>query len=105
MTSDDLRKAALALPGAQEKSHFGKADFRVKDKIFASLPEPDRAVIKLAREQQEMMCSAEPAIFAPVKGGWGLKGWTSVALAACDEAALKSALATAWKNVAPKMML
>lgn len=27
MTKEDLRRLALALPGAEEKSHFDKADF------------------------------------------------------------------------------
>ena len=104
MTADDLRRIALALPGAGEKSHFGKADFRVKDKIFASLPEPGRAVLKFAREQQEMLCSAEPAIFSPVKGGWGLKGWTNLALVASDEITLASALRMGWENVSSKSL-
>ncbi len=52
-------------------------------------------------EQQEILVGAEPGIFAPVKGGWGRKGWTSVILAAADEAALRSAIVQAWRNVAP----
>ncbi|TGV48477.1 MmcQ/YjbR family DNA-binding protein, partial [Mesorhizobium sp. M2D.F.Ca.ET.160.01.1.1] len=37
------RQLALDLPEAVEKSHFGKADFRVRNRIFMSLPEADRA--------------------------------------------------------------
>lgn len=92
---------ALALPEAEEKSHFGKADFRVRNKIFASLPDDGHMVVKLTPEQQEVMAGAEPAVFQPVKGGWGRQGWTRVALAAADETTLKSALVTAWRNVAP----
>ena len=62
---------------------------------------PGTAVVKLTHEQQEMLASAEPAIFAPVPGGWGRQGWTRVMLAAADELTLRSALLTAWRNVAP----
>jgi hypothetical protein len=101
MNTDDLRRIALTLPEAAENAHFGKPDFRVRNRIFASLPASDRAVVKLTPEQQEVMCAAEPAMFEPIGGAWGRKGWTSVDLTATDQATLQSALTTAWKNVAP----
>jgi hypothetical protein len=104
MTKDDLRRLARALPGAEEKSHFDNADFRVKNKIFASLKDDATSVIKLLPEQQAMMVDAEPRVFQPVPGGWGRKGWTQVILANADEITLKSALQTAWRNVAPKTL-
>ena len=85
-----------------ESSHFGKRDFRVGKKIFASLPDEKRAVVKLTVEQQEMLVGAEPSVFAPVPGGWGRKGWTSIHLDEADEKTLRGALTTAWRNVAPK---
>jgi hypothetical protein len=104
MQSEDFRRLALALPEAVEKSHFGQADFRVKNKIFATLKDDTAGVVKLKPEQQEMMVSAEPKIFAALKGGWGDQGWTRIELAAADEITLQSALLTAWRNVAPKLL-
>ena len=101
MDADAVRRLALALPETEEKSHFGTADFRVRNKIFATLPQDDRAVVKLTREQQEMLTAAEPRIFQPVKGGWGRQGWTTVQLPAADEVTVRSALLTSWRNVAP----
>jgi hypothetical protein len=101
MDADSMRRMALALPEAEEKSHFGTADFRVRNHIFATLPEATHAVVKLTHEQQEMLTASEPAIFQPVKGGWGRQGWTRVSLAEADEVTLRSALLTAWRNVAP----
>ena len=37
MTPDDFRRIALSLPGAEESSHMGAADFRVGGHIFATL--------------------------------------------------------------------
>jgi hypothetical protein len=104
MQSEDFRRLALALPEAVEKSHFGQADFRVKNKIFASMPDVSAGVVKLKPEQREMMVAAEPKIFSALKGGWGDQGWTRVDLATADETTLKSALVAAWRNVAPKSM-
>ena len=101
MNATDMRRLSLELPEAEEKSHFGKADFRVRNRIFASLPDAETGVLKLTQEQQEMLNGAEPAIFVPVPGGWGRQGWTRVTLTAADELTLKSALLTAWRNVAP----
>ncbi|MGO4839390.1 class I SAM-dependent methyltransferase, partial [Rhizobiaceae sp. 2RAB30] len=62
---------------------------------------PDRAVFKLAPHEQEVLTGAEPAVFAPVPGGWGRQGWTTMVLAEADEATLQSTLAMAWRNAAP----
>ena len=76
MTAEAFRRLALSLPEATEGSHMGHPDFRVGGKIFATLaaPDPSFAMVKLTPDQQEALVSAEPAVFVPVKGGWGLKG-------------------------------
>ncbi len=104
MDGSDVRRLALALPEAEEKSHFGKADFRVRDKIFASLPDEARCVIKLSPEEQAFMMEAEPALVSPAVGAWGRKGWTSIRLDEADEGLLASALRRAWTHVAPKRL-
>lgn len=100
-TGSAFVRSALALPEAEEGSHFGKRDFRVRGKIFASLPTPRQAVLKLTIEEQELLTSTEPDIFFRIPGGWGRKGWTSVALDKCDGDTLTGALRMAWRNVAP----
>lgn len=102
MTQDDFRRLALALPEAVEGAHMGHPDFRVGGKIFATLSQSgDLGMTKLTPDQQEVLCAAEPAIFAPVPGGWGRSGSTHVRLASADEEAVRGALAMAWRNVAP----
>ena len=104
MTPDGFMTLALSLPEAAEKSHFGKADFRVRNKIFATLKDSATGVVKLTREQQEMLTSAEPAILSAISGGWGFQGWTAVDLEHADDTTLRSVLAMAWRNVAPKQL-
>jgi hypothetical protein len=101
-----MRGASRSLcPKRWRADTLGHVDFRVRNKIFASVPDTERFVVKLTPEQQEIMANAEPKVFAPVKGGWGRQGWTYVMLAAVDETTLKSALLTAWKNVAPEKLV
>jgi len=99
-----FRRIALSLPDATEGSHMERPDFRVHNKIFASLGVPDAGwgTVKLSPEQQEILLDAEPAVFKPAAGAWGRRGWTHLRLAAVDTTTLRSALAMAWRNTAPK---
>jgi hypothetical protein len=85
---------------------MGHPDFRVRNKVFATLGYPDKewAMVKLTPEQQASFVGAEPEVFAPVKGGWGRRGATNVRIESADEAMLRHALVAAWRNVAPKRL-
>lgn len=106
MTPTAFLKLALSLPEAEPSSHFGQGDIRVRGKIFASPADRpgEVAVLKLTKEQQEMMCAAEPGVFEPVPGGWGAKGWTRMRVRTAEATTARSALWTAWRNVAPKRL-
>jgi hypothetical protein len=81
-------------------------DFRVRGKIFATLgyPDQDWGMVKLPPEQQEFFSKKEPAVFVPVKGGWGRQGATQVRLKTAKKASVRSALLAAWRKVAPKSL-
>jgi hypothetical protein len=104
VTVATFRRIALSLPEVTESSHMGHPDFRVRNKILASLGAPDRdwGTVKLTPEQQGVLIDAEPAMFKPAAGAWGRRGWTHVRLATVDATTLKSALTMAWRNTAPK---
>jgi hypothetical protein len=59
-------------------------------------------MVKLTLEQQTMFKRAEPEVFVPVTGGWGRKGATTVRLESAIAATVRTALVTAWRNIAPK---
>jgi hypothetical protein len=105
VTVDDFRRLALSLPGAIESAHMGHPDFRVRGRIFATIwPDDAWGMVKLKPEQQAMLVQAEPAVFVPVKGGWGRKGATNVRLESAHPTSVRSALVTAWRNIAPKTL-
>ena len=103
----DFRRLALTMPEASEVGHMGHPDFRVGGKIFATLGYPDAewGMVKLTPDQQEAFVSAEPKVFVPVKGGWGLKGATTVCLRLAKVARVRVALGAAWENVAPRKLV
>ena len=105
MTVDDFRKLALDLPEAVESAHMNHPDFRVRNKIFATIwPDESWGMVKLTPQQQAMFVQAEPNVFMPVKGGWGRKGATNVKLEVADPITVRDALVTAWRNMAPKTL-
>jgi hypothetical protein len=104
MTPSQFRRIALSLPEAIEGAHMGHADFRVGDKIFATLGHPDHGygMVQLKPDQQALLVATSPEVFTPVPGGWGRQGSTHVRLAAADAATLRNALTMAWTNRVPK---
>jgi hypothetical protein len=103
VTAARFRKLALALPGALEVPHMERAAFRTKQRIFATLP-PDGASANLLldRELQEAICDALPKSFAPVPGGWGRMGYTTVDLRTVSEPDLARALTEAHARASEK---
>lgn len=97
---------ALSLPDAIEGSHMGHADFRVAGKIFATLGYPsDRfGVVMLSPQDQDLIVRDHPKTFAPVSGGWGASGSTTVVLRGASKRAVAIALEAAWRKRAPKRL-
>jgi len=99
------RQLALSLPETEEKSHFETPDFRVKNKIFATIKaDKQLMMVKLSAVDQSVFCSFDTTVIYPVPGGWGRQGATYIELKKVKKAMLLDALTTAWKNVAPKKM-
>ena len=102
MIDADLIALILSFRGAEQASHFGTTDFRVRNAIFATNPQPGVLNLNLTREQQEMLVGGAAEVFSPIPNKWGLKGWTTARIEALDPVTARSALMMAWSNVAPK---
>jgi len=114
MSPSDFRTLALDLPYAQESSHMGHPDFRVRGKIFATLWPADRTrpddlsgMVKLTPAQQRRFIKDYPRAFSPIPGGWGKNGATQVLLGrgGATKPAARQALLEAWRCVAPKKLI
>ena len=104
MTSDEFRKMALEIPTAVERSHMNHPDFRVAEKIFATLGVPDKnwGMVKLTPEQQREFIKRAPEVFKLCSGAWGRQGATNVYLAIADPSIVRAALDAAAKNVSSR---
>jgi hypothetical protein len=104
MTAAVFRRIALALAGAVEGAHMGHADFRVGNRIFATLGSPDRShgMVGLTPVQQRAHLREHPKAFLPAKGKWGEQGSTLVHLQSIDEETLGEVLTLAWQNAVGK---
>jgi len=78
MTETEFRSLILSFSGAVEHAHMGYPDFRINNRVFATLgyPEAGWAMVKLSPEQQDIIINAEPKFCMPVKGAWGKRGAT-----------------------------
>jgi hypothetical protein len=99
MNIHDFRRIALSLEGADESSHMGNPDFRIGNKIFATLAAAKHGYgnIMITPEQQAAFVEEMPEVFIPVKGGWGRNGATHIRLDLANQDLLTGALQTAWK--------
>jgi predicted DNA-binding protein (MmcQ/YjbR family) len=78
LTPTEVRAFALSLPEATESSHFGTPDFRVRNRIFATLPEgANRVNLKTTPLVLDMLVRHGDGRYTAVWGG----RWLSVDLA------------------------
>jgi len=102
MVSDDtVRRTALSLPEATEQDHHGMASFRVRDKIFATVPDPDHIRTMVDESEILAVVSAYPGVCEPRY--WG-KRLACVVVSTHDAPSqlLQDLLTEAWLRKAPK---
>ena len=109
MNQSDIRAIALGLPEAEEHAHFDRPSFRVRGKIFATLPpvQDDRAhkvVLKLPVLVKESLQQTDASAIVSL-GNWDKGGWTQLDIGRMDEAKMADLVRLAWKQVAPKTLL
>ncbi|HEX6832273.1 MAG TPA: MmcQ/YjbR family DNA-binding protein [Rudaea sp.] len=105
MKYKDLRKYALSLPQTTEEPHFHYTSFRVKGKIFVTVPPEEQcAHIFVDDEQREMVTELYPE-FAEVLM-WGKKiAGVKVMLHKAEMAVVKQLVRNAWTRKAPKSLV
>src|SRR5207249_6020479 len=94
-----VRRLALALPEAVERSHFDVPDFRVRNKIFAAFPDGDRAVVvKTDPANADALVSWDGIAFWNEWRG----RWLGVGLGRVLVPVLRGLLNDAWRPGAPE---
>ena len=100
VTISAARKILLELPDAQEGAHMGHPDFRVGNRVFASLwPKKKKiAVVKLSIANQTALLQMDPDAFS--LNGWSRQGWTNVHLDNVTPTRFRTLAKESWTAVA-----
>jgi predicted DNA-binding protein (MmcQ/YjbR family) len=101
VTIAEVRELVSRLPEVTESSHHDVTDFRVRGRIFATVPSAGVVVVRLAPQQQAELIAGDPESFIPGAGSWGRQGWTRVTTAGLRPAELGELLTDAWAGRAP----
>jgi hypothetical protein len=100
----DARKYALSLPEAAEAPHFNYASFRVRGKIFATMP-PDEAHLHVFVPDEDRDPAVELHPEAVEKLWWGKKVvGLRLTLVKAKPAMVRALLKKAWAAKAPKAL-
>jgi hypothetical protein len=96
---DDIRRAALALPGVVEGDMMGEVAFKVGRKGFVHAWRGG-IFMKLDKHRQELLFEVRPDVFRPMVVG--AMRWSWVEIAALDAEETAELVREAWTQIAPK---
>jgi len=98
---DAARAFALSLPGASEEPHFEMTSFRVRGKIFATVP-PGGEYLHVFVDEGEIRAAVaeDPAAFEPLRWGKRVRG-VRVRIAAAPDERVAELLEESWRRKAP----
>ena len=100
-TLADIRKTALALPGAVELNDHGGNWFNVGSKTFVLYGFPSRRwIFKLPKPRQDLLFEARPDVFQPYRAGGML--WSYVDIAKLAHADVADFVTDAWTTIVPR---
>jgi hypothetical protein len=97
----------MSLPETTEEPHFEKSSFRVRKKIFATVPPDGRHLnVHVDPAEARALIEENPSAFGEICFGKNVKtDWVQVNLAAADAAEVRELLEDAWRLKAPPRVL
>ena len=104
MKLSQARKYALSLPETNEEPHFDYSSFRVRGKIFATVPPSGEFLhIFVDEVQRAPLIAAQPDVYAALH--WGVKVvGVKVTLATASAVTVDRLLRQSWLRKAPKRL-
>jgi hypothetical protein len=103
ITITQARDLALALPEATEQDHHGMPSFRVRGKIFATVP--DESHIRIMIDHSEILAAVAEDPRACEEFWWGSRlACVVVDLRRVRAGMLKELLQEAWQRKAPRAL-
>jgi hypothetical protein len=103
---DTARRFSLSLPETTEEPHFEFGSWRVKGKIFCTIPPGGRLLhVHVEDGEVDALVAEDPAAFERIV--WGRRdvtNWVRVHLPKVSSAHVKELLEEAWRLKAPKRL-
>jgi hypothetical protein len=103
-TDDDVRSIALSFPEVVEQPHHGFPSFRVRGKIFATLPDSLHLHAMCSEMDAHEAAAEKPDVCEEKWWGNRLAG-VRVVLACANVNLLTDLLTDAWRNKAPRTLV
>jgi len=104
MQIEQARRYALSLPETTEEPHHQMSSFRVRGKIFATLPADGIHLhVFVDEEDRAPLIAAVPAAYEPLWWGKQVRG-LRVVIANADILTVARMLGIAWRRKAPKAL-
>lgn len=106
LTSDEvisvleIRDIVLSLPGSHEAEHWGNPSFRVRDRIYATMPDPEHLNVMIDPFDVDAVVREAPEAFSQLWWGKELRG-VEVNLRKASRELVASLLESAWRRKAP----
>jgi hypothetical protein len=100
----DVRKLALALPDTTEEDHWARPSFRVRGRIFATLPDVEHLNVMIDPLDVDGAVQEDPAACEPLMWGKQLRG-VRVRLRVAEPEMVRVLLTAAWRRKAPRALL
>lgn len=105
MTFDDVRRMALALPGAHETTWFGLPTFKVRSKFFAGAGKDGASlVLRCNVYERKYLMEADPDVYH-VTDHYRDDPYVLVRLAAIGADALRERIEESWRMAAPRKLI
>jgi hypothetical protein len=105
MDFDDVRRMALALPGAEESTPFGKQTFKVRSKFFAGLAKDGVSlVVRCNLFARKYLLEAEPDVYH-VTDHYRDDPYVLVHLSAIGAEVLRERIGESWRMAAPRKLV
>jgi hypothetical protein len=103
MTLDEIRRMALALPEVIEQEHWGNPSFRIRGRIFATVPDAEHLNVMIDPFDVEAVVRDDPDTCEELRWGKEIRG-VRVSLNKAGSTMVETLLETAWRRKAPKRL-
>jgi hypothetical protein len=103
MTVAEVRKFALALPEVIEQQHWGNPSFRIRGRIFATVPDAEHLNVMIDPFDVEAVVREDPDACEELRWGKEIRG-VRVSLNKAGSTMVETLLETAWRRKAPKRL-